>query len=99
MIAIGNDHAGTTLKMQIVNYFKEKGIEYKDCGCAEGEKCDYPVAAKTVCDEVVSGKAERAILICGTGIGISIAANKVDGIRAAACSDYYSAKYTRLHNA
>jgi len=98
MIAIGNDHAGTTLKMQIVEFFKEKGIEYKDCGCYEGEKCDYPVAAKTVCDEVIAGNAERAILICGTGIGISIAANKVDGIRAAACSDYYSAKYTRLHN-
>lgn len=98
MIAIGNDHAGTALKMQIVKFFEEKGIAYKDLGCFEGEKCDYPVAAKKVCDEVIAGNAERAILICGTGIGISIAANKVKGIRAAACSDYYSAKYTRLHN-
>ena len=98
MIAIGNDHAGTELKMKIIEFFKEKGIEYNDCGCFKGEKCDYPVAAKKVCDEVIAGNAERAILICGTGIGISIAANKVKGIRAAACSDYYSAKYTRLHN-
>ncbi len=98
MIAIGNDHAGTELKIKIINYFKENGIEYLDCGCAAGEKCDYPVAAKKVCDEVILKKAERAILICGTGIGISIAANKIHGIRAAACSDYYSAKYTRLHN-
>jgi len=98
MIAIGNDHAGTVLKMQILKFLEEKGIECLDCGCAEGEKSDYPLAAKKVCDEVVSGKVERAILICGTGIGISIAANKVKGIRAAACSDYYSAKFTRLHN-
>lgn len=98
MIVIGNDHAGTILKQHIVNWFKQNNIEYKDCGCFEGEKCDYPVAAKNVCDEIISGKAQRGILICGTGIGISIAANKIKGIRAAACSDYYSAKYTRLHN-
>lgn len=98
MIAIGNDHAAVRLKNEIIEYFKEKGIEYKDFGCAEGEKCDYPNAAKVVCEAVVSGEAEKAILICGTGVGISIAANKVKGIRAACCSDYFSAKYTRLHN-
>lgn len=98
MIAIGNDHAAVRLKKEIVEYFKENNIEYKDFGCGEGEKCDYPDAAKAVCEAVVRGEAEKAILICGTGVGISIAANKVKGIRAACCSDYFSAKYTRLHN-
>lgn len=98
MIVIGNDHAGTALKNHIVEWFKANKIDYLDVGCFEGEKCDYPVAAKNACDEIISGKAEKGILICGTGIGISIAANKIKGIRAAACSDYYSAKYTRLHN-
>ena len=98
MIVIGNDHAGTALKQHIIKYFEANNIEYKDCGCYEGEKCDYPVAAKKTCDEIISGNADKGILICGTGIGISIAANKIKGIRAAACSDYYSAKYTRLHN-
>ncbi|MCD7726988.1 MAG: ribose 5-phosphate isomerase B [Ruminococcus sp.] len=98
MIAIGNDHAAVELKNEIVEYLKEKGIEYKDFGCGEGEKCDYPNAAEVVCKAVVNGEAEKAILICGTGVGISIAANKVKGIRAACCSDYFSAKYTRLHN-
>lgn len=98
MIAIGCDPAGYTLKLGIMKYLNEHGIEYKDMGCGDGEACDYPVIAKTVCLEVTSGRAEKAILICGTGIGISMAANKVKGIRACACSDYYSAKYTRLHN-
>ncbi|MDN5378527.1 MAG: ribose 5-phosphate isomerase [Clostridiales bacterium] len=98
MIAIGCDPAGYDLKCGIIKHLEERGIEYKDFGCYEGEKCDYPVVAKKVCDEVVSKKADKALLFCGTGIGISMAANKVKGIRAAACSDYYSAKYTRLHN-
>lgn len=98
MIAIGNDHAATNLKKFVVEYFKANNIEYIDCGCAEGEKCDYPNKAKEVCDLVVSKKADKGILLCGTGIGMSIAANKIKGIRAAACSDYFSAKYTRLHN-
>lgn len=93
MIAIGNDHAAVDLKQEIITHFEENNIEYKDFGCAE-----YPDAAKAVCQSVVKGEAEKAILICGTGIGISIAANKVKGIRAACCSDYFSAKYTRLHN-
>ena len=98
MLAIGCDPAGYTLKQGIMKYLDESGIEYKDCGCYEGENTDYPLVAKKVCDEVVSGNADRALLFCGTGIGISIAANKVKGIRAAACSDYFSAKYTRVHN-
>lgn len=98
MIGIGNDHAAVELKNEIVAYFKENNIEYIDFGCGEGEVCDYPDAAKLVCDSVVSGDCDKAILICGTGVGISIAANKIKGIRAACCSDTFSAKYTRLHN-
>lgn len=98
MIGIGNDHAGTEIKEAIVKYFKENGIEYKDYGCMNGEKCDYPQKAKEVCDDIVNHTLDKAILVCGTGIGISIAANKVKGIRAACCSDYYSAKLTRQHN-
>ena len=97
-IGIGNDHAGTQLKLAIINHLEELGIEYIDYGVGVGEAIDYPVAAERVCREVVSGAVDRAILICGTGIGISIAANKVKGIRACACSDSFSAKYTRLHN-
>lgn len=98
MIGIGNDHAGTEIKEAIVKYFKKNGIEYKDYGCMDGEKCDYPQKAKEVCDDVINNTLDKAILVCGTGIGISIAANKVKGIRAACCSDYYSAKLTRQHN-
>ncbi|MGN1089204.1 MAG: ribose 5-phosphate isomerase B, partial [Huintestinicola sp.] len=76
----------------------EKGIEVKEMGCMDGSAIDYPVVAKEVCSEVTSGNAEFAILICGTGIGISMAANKIKGIRAALCTDCYMAKYTRLHN-
>lgn len=98
MIAIGNDHAAVELKNDIVSFFKENGIEYKDFGCGEGEKCQYPDMAKTVCSSVVSGEAEMAVLVCGTGVGMSISANKIRGIRAACVSDCFSAKYTRLHN-
>ena len=98
MIVIGNDHAGIELKKHIIKYFEENNIEYIDSGCYDGEKCDYQMAAKKACDMIIDGKAEKGILICGTGIGISMAANKVKGIRAAAVSDYFSAKYTRLHN-
>ena len=75
----------------------ERGIEYIDCGC-NGESVDYPVIASETCAHITSGECERGLLFCGTGIGISIAANKTPGIRAACCSDYYSAKYTRMHN-
>lgn len=98
MIALGSDHAGFSLKEEIKKYLEEKGIAYKDYGCYTPERFDYAIAAKKACDGVMSGECEKAILCCGTGIGISMAANKVKGIRAAACSDYFSAKYTRAHN-
>ncbi|MBQ8781069.1 MAG: ribose 5-phosphate isomerase B [Oscillospiraceae bacterium] len=97
-IAIGSDHAGYALKCEVVNYLKEKGAELLEMGCMDGSSCDYPVVAKEVCEKVTDGTVEKAILICGTGIGISMAANKVKGIRAALCTDAYTAKYTRLHN-
>ncbi len=98
MIAIGCDHAAVDLKNEIVNFLKEKNIDVTDCGIQAGEKCDYPDMAEKVCGMITSGKAEKGILVCGTGIGMSIAANKIKGIRAACCSDHFSAKYTRLHN-
>lgn len=98
MIGIGNDHAGTALKLEIIKHLEEQGIEYIDYGVGVGEAIDYPDAAERVCRKVVDGTCDKAILICGTGIGISIAANKIKGIRACACSDTFSAKYTRLHN-
>lgn len=98
MIALGSDHAGFPLKEEIKQYLESKGIEYKDYGCYSPERYDYPVAAKKACDGVIAGECDKAILCCGTGIGISMAANKVKGIRAACCSDYFSAKYTRAHN-
>lgn len=98
MIAIGSDHAGYELKEAIRQHLDEKGIEYTDCGAYSSASVDYPMQAKKVCDEITSGKASLGILCCGTGIGISMAANKCKGIRAACCSDYFSAKYTRLHN-
>lgn len=97
MIAIGCDHAGYKLKEFIINSLSEKGYEFKDMGC-NGERCDYPNIAEAVCKEITSGNCEKGILICGTGIGMSIAANKIKGIRASLCSDSYSTKYTRLHN-
>ncbi len=98
MIAIGSDHGGYELKRDVIDYLEEKGIDYAEYGCMDGIACDYPLVAEEVCNLVVSGEAECAILICGTGIGISMAANKVKGIRAAVCTDTYMAKYTRLHN-
>lgn len=98
MIAIGSDHGGFELKTHIIKYLKEQGIELKDFGTYTEESCDYPDIAGKVCAAVVGGEAEKAILICGTGIGISMAANKVKGIRAALCGDVYSAKMTRKHN-
>ena len=98
MIALSSDHAGFPLKEEIRAYLDANGIAYFDCGAYSTDSVDYPYQAKKACDLVVSGKAEKAILCCGTGIGISIAANKVKGIRAACCTDYFSAKYTRMHN-
>lgn len=98
MLAIGSDHGGYALKEEIKKYLDSKGIAYEDFGTLTGESCDYPDIAQAACKAITSGRCERGILICGTGIGISMAANKVKGIRAACCSDYFSAKYTRLHN-
>ncbi|MDE6518837.1 MAG: ribose 5-phosphate isomerase B [Ruminococcus sp.] len=97
MIAIGCDHAGVEMKKAVTDALKEKGFELMDLG-TDGEPCDYPVIAKAVCELVQSGECEKGILICGTGIGMSMTANKFKGIRAALCSDSFSAKYTRLHN-
>jgi len=97
MIAIGSDHAGYGLKCEIIKHLAEKGVEFIDCGC-NGESVDYPDIAEATCAKGTSGEADKAILICGTGVGISISANKIKGIRAALCGDWYSAKYTRLHN-
>ncbi len=98
MLVLGSDHAGFPLKEGIKNHLEEKGIEYIDVGCYSPERFDYAISAQKACDKVVSGEADFAILCCGTGVGISMAANKVKGIRACCCSDYFSAKYTRLHN-
>ena len=98
MIAIGNDHTGYALKKAIMEYLDEKGIEYKDFGCGDVTSSNYPDYAKLVGRAIQKGECEKGILICGTGIGISIAANKMKGIRAALCHDCFSAEATRLHN-
>jgi ribose 5-phosphate isomerase B len=98
MIAIGSDHGGFDLKEAVKKHLMERGFDVKDCGTYNKESCDYPVFGKAVANEVASGKAEKGIVICTTGIGISITANKVKGIRCALCSEPLSAKMTRLHN-
>ncbi len=98
MIAIGADHGGFDLKEQVKKHLDERNIEYKDFGTFSGEAVDYPVIAKAVGKAVAKGEAECGILVCGTGIGMSIAANKVKGIRAACCSDTFSARFTKMHN-
>lgn len=98
MIALGSDHGGYALKQEVIEYLKEKSIEYKDYGSYSNESCDYPVFAKKVAKSIVDKECEIGILICGTGIGISIAANKMKGIRAALCHDCFSAEATRQHN-
>lgn len=97
MIAIGCDHGGYELKKEIIKYLEEKGLEYKDFGC-DGEPVDYPEYGKKVGHAVADGVCDKGILICGTGIGISITANKIKGVRCALCSDCFSAEATRLHN-
>lgn len=96
-IAIGSDHAGFQLKNILAEKFWEEGIEVNDCGC-DGSVCDYADIAKMVCDRVRGGKVTYGILVCGTGLGMSIAANKCKGIRAALCSETFSAMYARKHN-
>ena len=99
MVGIGSDNAGFELKKEIIKYLEENNIQYKDFGIyAEEPTADYPIYGKKVANAVVSGECDKGILICGTGIGISITANKIKGIRAALCHDVFSAKATRLHN-
>ena len=98
MIAIGCDHGGYALKQEVMKHLAERGLEYKDFGTYSEDSCDYPVCGKAVAHAVADGDCDRGILICGTGIGISITANKVPGIRAALCGDCFSAEATRLHN-
>mgnify|MGYP002513828654 CR=1 FL=1 len=98
MLILASDHAGFPLKEEIKAYLDEKGVEYVDCGTDSTASVDYAKFAQTACLKVVNGEGDKAVLCCGTGIGISMAANKVKGIRAACCSDYFSAKFTRLHN-
>ena len=98
MIAIGCDHGGFELKKEIMKHLDERGLEYTDFGCDSASSVDYPVYAKKVTKAITDGLCDKGILICGTGIGISITANKAKGIRAAVCTDCFTAEATRLHN-
>ncbi len=98
MIALGCDHGGFALMQEIKAHLEELGLEYRDFGTYSADSCDYPVYAEAAARAVASGECDRGILVCGTGIGISIAANKIKGIRAALCSDCFSAEMTRRHN-
>lgn len=97
-IALAADHGGFELKEAVRAHLDEIGVAYKDFGSFDGASCDYPDMAEPACRAVVAGECDKALLFCGTGVGISIAANKIHGIRACCCSDYFSAKYTRMHN-
>ena len=97
-IIIGSDHAGFILKNKLAAYLQQAGFDVDDAGTYTTESCDYPIIAKEVAQNIKEGKYEKGILVCGTGIGMSIAANKVKGIRAAVVSDTCSAKMSRLHN-
>lgn len=98
MIALGCDHGGFGLKQSVMKYLDEKGLAYKDYGTYTEESCDYPEYGEAVARAIVNGECERGIIICGTGIGISIAANKVPGIRAAVCHNAFTAQMCREHN-
>ena len=98
MVAIGSDHGGFDLKEMVIKHLEEKGVDVNDMGCYDKNSCDYPVYGKAVAQAVAEGSCDKGIVICTTGIGISITANKVRGIRAAVCADCLSAKLTRLHN-
>lgn len=98
MIAIGCDHGGYDLKQVLIEHLEERNIEFKDEGCFDKQSCDYPVYGHAVGRDVASGECEMGVVICTTGIGISISANKIKGVRAALCTDSLMAKMTRLHN-
>ena len=97
-IAIGCDHGGFALKEAVKKHLEEKGIEYIDCGTYSTDSVDYPDYARAACKKITDGECEFGLLFCSTGVGISIAANKVPGIRCCCASETFSAKYTRLHN-
>ena len=98
MIAIASDHGGFALKEKVKEFLEKKGLEYKDFGCYDTSSCDYPDYAKPAAKAVASGECEKGIVICTTGIGVSICANKVPGVRCALCSDPVTARLTRQHN-
>ena len=98
MIALGSDHGGYLYKEELKKHLDEKGIEYIDFGTDSTASCDYPVYAEKVCRAIQSGECEKGIVVCTTGIGISMVANKVKGVRCALCNDPFAAKMTRLHN-
>lgn len=98
MIALACDHGGYPLKCHVINYLEEKGIAYKDFGCYSLDSCDYPDFGRKAAEAVASGECEQGVVICTTGIGISIVANKVKGIRCGLCADVFSARMTREHN-
>lgn len=98
MIAVCCDHGGLSLKQEVLRHLEEKGLEYKDFGTNSLESCDYPDIVKPLCQAIQRGECDKGVIICGTGIGISMAANKMKGIRAALCHDSFSAEFTRRHN-
>ena len=98
MIAIACDHAALEMKAEVIKILEERGLAYEDFGTYTADSCHYPIFGARAANAVASGKCDRGILICGTGIGMSLVANKVKGIRCALCSDSYSAKMTRAHN-
>lgn len=98
MLVIGSDHGGFLLKQEIKKHLEEKGVDFVDVGCYDENSVDYPDVAKAACDKITSGECDIGILICGTGIGMSLVANKVAGIRCVVCSEPYSAQLSRMHN-
>lgn len=98
MIVLAADHGGFQLKEEVKKHLQAQNIAFIDCGTYSEESVDYPDIAQAACEKITSGECESGILFCGTGVGISISANKIKGIRACCCSDHFSAKYTRLHN-
>ena len=98
MISLASDHGGFALKEHVKKYLESKGLEVKDCGCYSTESCDYPIFGRAAAEAVASGECEKGIVLCTTGIGVSITANKVKGIRCALLSDVMSARLTREHN-
>ncbi len=98
MIALGCDHGGVELKEKVMAYLDQNNIAYQDFGCFTKDSCDYPIYGKAAAEAVANGTCDKGIVFCTTGIGISIVANKVKGVRCALCSDTLSAKMTRLHN-